>query len=138
MDIERALRLEVQFSASRSGGAGGQNVNKVSTKILLRWSIPDSECCSPEEKQRLLTSEVLQPYLTGAQDLLLTEQAQRTQDRNRQRACERFEALLRRALLRPKQRRATKIPRGVIRKRREDKRKRGVVKQLRRVGRGEE
>ena len=117
---------ELQFQTSRSSGPGGQNVNKVESRVELRFRIADSQLLSDEQKQTLL--EKLASRLTQEGELLVTAQEDRSQLRNRETALLKFHQLLTKTLHRPKTRRPTKPGKGAVRKRLESKKKHGDKK----------
>ncbi len=125
----RIPRSELEYRATRSGGPGGQHVNTSSTRIELWWNLDTSS--GPTEPQRARLRERLAPRLDQEGWLRLVESGSRSQLRNRERATERLAELLGRAVLPPKPRKPTRIPRIERRKRLEAKRHRGQVKQLR-------
>ena len=113
------LIAELQFKAVRSSGAGGQNVNKVSSKVVLTFDLNKSKALSDEEKALLdmnLTSR-----LTNDQLLILNCDEDRSQLKNKEIVTKRFLAIIEHGLYIPKIRKATKIPKSVIRKRLKDK-----------------
>ncbi|GAC1549525.1 MAG: alternative ribosome rescue aminoacyl-tRNA hydrolase ArfB [Mucilaginibacter sp.] len=101
------LQKETTYKASRSGGKGGQNVNKVSSKVELLFSVNDSALFNEEEKAMLLTK--LQPRFNkdGLVQVICDEE--RSQYLNKEKALERMALLLTRALHKPKPRKATKV-----------------------------
>jgi ribosome-associated protein len=117
---------ELQFQTSRSSGPGGQNVNKVESRVELRFRVPDSQLLSDEQKQTLL--QKLASRLTAEGELLLVAQEDRSQLRNRETALRRFHELLTKALHKPKPRKATKPSKGAVRQRLEAKKKHGEKK----------
>jgi len=123
------LLSEVTFSASRSGGPGGQNVNKVSTKVELRIDVNDSETFTETQKQRLLSK--LKNRITVSDQLILTSSTERTQWRNREKVTQKFFELLEKALTPPKKRIKTKPTKASKLKRIENKKKQGQKKQFR-------
>ena len=110
---------ELQFKAVRSSGAGGQNVNKVSSKVVLSFDLKNSNTLSNEDKLLLETN--LSSRLTNDQILILNCDEDRSQLKNKEIVIKRFLAILEQGLYIPKIRKATKIPKSVIRKRLKDK-----------------
>jgi len=100
------LTPELEFTTSRSSGPGGQNVNKVSTKIILRWNVLHSTLITDEQKVLLLNK--LSSQLTREGELIINSQESRSQLQNKETAVEKLDALLRKALTKPKARKATK------------------------------
>ena len=113
------LISELQFKAVRSSGAGGQNVNKVSSKVVLSFDLKNANSLSMEEKNRLETS--LSSRLTNDHILILNCDEDRSQLKNKEIVIKRFLAIIEQGLYIPKIRKATKIPKSVIRKRLKDK-----------------
>jgi ribosome-associated protein len=97
---------ELIFSASRSGGAGGQNVNKVSTKVELRFHIQNSKVLAEEEK--LLLKEKLTNKINNEGFLILTSQEERTQLGNKEKVIRKFFLLINSNLIKRKKRKPTK------------------------------
>jgi ribosome-associated protein len=120
---------ELRFSASRSSGAGGQNVNKVNTKVELRFHIRSSDLLSDEEKSILLRK--LGNRINQDGELVLTAQDERSQLKNKEKVIERFHHLIRRALTPQKSRKATS-PTRASRRRRLEKKKQHAEKKSRR------
>ncbi|PKP36511.1 MAG: aminoacyl-tRNA hydrolase [Bacteroidetes bacterium HGW-Bacteroidetes-15] len=102
----RDFSPEFTFSASRSGGAGGQNVNKVNTKVELRFTISSSSLLNDYEKEIL--SEKLANKLTTEGELIIVSQTERTQLGNKQKCIEKFYKTISRALKVDKKRTPTK------------------------------
>ncbi|MFD2514138.1 alternative ribosome rescue aminoacyl-tRNA hydrolase ArfB [Pontibacter locisalis] len=127
MDLkERDLEKELQFQASRSGGAGGQNVNKVATKVELKFDVQNSERLSDEEKA--LVQEKLASRINSDGFLQVVCQTERSQLRNKELCLERFYELLRQALTKQKKRKATKPSSASVRRRLENKKKQAEKK----------
>lgn len=114
------LISELSFKAVRSSGAGGQHVNKVSSKVELSFSILDSSVLNEEQKERLITK--LQPRLTKNQVLLLQCDESRSQHRNKELVISRFLQYIHEGLKVQKKRRPTRIPKSAIKKRLKGKR----------------
>ncbi len=113
---------ELQYKAVRSSGAGGQNVNKVSSKVVLTFDLNASDALNEEEKERIKLK--LASRLTSENILILNCDEDRSQLKNKSIVTKRFLELIKNALVIPKIRKATKIPKSVIRKRIKDKKKR--------------
>jgi ribosome-associated protein len=121
---------EFSFTFARSGGPGGQNVNKVNSKAVLRWRVFESP--SLDERVRTRFVEQNRNRITEAGDFLLTSQRFRDQPKNIDDCYEKLRELLVRAAVQPKRRRPTKPTAGSRRRRLSDKRSRSATKQLRR------
>ena len=106
---------ELTFKAIRSSGAGGQHVNKVSSKIVLFFNLQDSMAFTIEEKELLFKK--LASKLNSEHTLILNCDETRSQHKNKEIAIERFIEVIKKGLLVQKPRKATKVPRSVIRKR---------------------
>ena len=109
------LYPELIFTASRSGGPGGQNVNKVNTKISLKFDVVHSQILTPEEKEIILKK--LSSQITKDGVLLLTAQDKRSQLENKQAAIGKMERLLASAFKKQKPRKASKPSKTSIQKR---------------------
>lgn len=121
---------ELQYRAVRSSGAGGQNVNKVSSKVVLTFDLNASNALTEEEKERIKLK--LASRLTSENILILNCDEDRSQLKNKSIVTKRFLELIKNALVIPKIRKATKIPKSVIRKRIKDKKNVSEIKQNRR------
>jgi ribosome-associated protein len=116
---ELKLKEEVVYSASRSSGPGGQHVNKVSTKVELRFNIPGSGLLSDEQKHVLL--DKIKNKITEDGTLIIVSQDSRSQLKNKELVLEKFYLLIQRALKPVKKRLPTKPTASSKKKRRESK-----------------
>ena len=121
---------ELSWSFVRSGGPGGQNVNKVASKAVLRWDLEASPSLPPEVKTRLRTLQ--RRRVTTEGELIVTAQTWRDQEKNREECLEKLRAWIFEALKVPKPRRPTKPTRGSREARLQEKRRRAGTKQARR------
>ena len=128
MDIEKIIS-ELSFKAVRSSGAGGQNVNKVSSKVVLTFDLNASQALSDEEKALLLKN--IAPRLTTENILILNCDEDRSQLKNKDIVIKRFLEIIKKGLHVPKIRKATKVPKSVIKKRIKDKKNVSDIKQSR-------
>jgi ribosome-associated protein len=112
---------ELQFQTARSGGPGGQNVNKVESKVELRWHPESSNVLDAEQKKRL--AETLLGKLTTDGWLIIKAQEERSQSANRELVQKKFMELLEKALSKPKKRKKTRPSAEAKQKRLEEKKK---------------
>jgi len=129
MNSEKIIS-ELSFKAVRSSGAGGQNVNKVSSKVVLSFDLNASQALS--EEQKLLLQTNLASRLTMENILILNCDEDRSQLKNKEIVVKRFLEIIKKGLFVPKTRKATKIPKSVIKKRIKDKKNISEIKQSRR------
>ena len=129
MNSEKIIS-ELQLKAVRSSGAGGQNVNKVSSKVVLSFDLKNSQGLSDEEK--ILLENKLANRLTSEQILILNCDEDRSQLKNKVIVTKRFLDIVSAGLVVPKIRKATKVPKSVIKKRIKDKKNLSEIKQSRR------
>lgn len=129
MDNDKIIS-ELSFKAVRSSGAGGQNVNKVSSKVVLTFDLEASQALSDDEK--LLLKENLSARLTSENILILNCDEDRSQLKNKEIVTKRFLDIIKKGLHVPKIRKATKVPKSVIKKRIKDKKNISDLKQSRR------
>ncbi|NHE57584.1 alternative ribosome rescue aminoacyl-tRNA hydrolase ArfB [Cyclobacterium plantarum] len=109
------LNQELSFQAARSSGPGGQNVNKVNSKIILRFNIPDSQLLDESEKDLLMKKWAHK--LDNAGDLIIQSQEKRSQVQNKTIAIRKFYEMLNAAFQKRKLRKATRPGKGAIEKR---------------------
>ena len=117
---------ELQFSYARSGGPGGQNVNKVSSKAVLRWSLAANSSVPAEIKARLRTLQ--RGRITVGDEIVIQSQEYRDQERNRQACLDKLRDFLLQASFVPRTRRASKPSRGSKERRLQAKKRRAAVK----------
>ncbi|WP_245893811.1 alternative ribosome rescue aminoacyl-tRNA hydrolase ArfB [Sphingobacterium gobiense] len=129
MDNE-SLKKELSYRTSRSGGAGGQHVNKVESKVTLVWNVNESEALTEDEKTRV--RQKLTNRLNKEGFLQMEASTERSQTKNKEIVTARFFDLLHHALKREKKRVATKIPKSQILDRLDRKKKQSQKKQNRR------
>jgi ribosome-associated protein len=129
MEIDKIIG-ELNFKAVRSSGAGGQNVNKVSSKVVLTFNLTASKAVTEEEK--VLLSTKWANKLSSENLLIINCDEDRSQLKNKEIVTKRFLELIKQSLLVPKKRKATRIPRSVIEKRIKAKRNLSEIKQNRR------
>ncbi len=127
--ISRGFDDELIYSASRSSGAGGQNVNKVNTKVELRFKVDESQLLTPEEKE--LISTKLSSQISNEGFLIIVSQTERSQIKNKENATEKFYELLAKSLTKRKKRKPTSPTKVSKEKRLEGKRKQSTKKELR-------
>lgn len=124
------LAPEIRFSSSRSSGPGGQNVNKVNTKVILKFDIIHSSVLTPDEKQLLLHR--LSNRITAEGILMLSAQEGRSQLANKEAVIAKFDRMLAKAIEKRKARKSTKPSKQAIRRRAEEKKRRSETKKWRR------
>ena len=125
MNVE-IISSELNFKAVRSSGAGGQNVNKVSSKIVLIFDVATSQGVTDEE--RILLHTKLKTKISQENLLILTCDEDRSQFKNKKIIIKRFFEMLEKALVKPKIRKVTKISKGANEKRIQEKKKAGEIK----------
>ena len=127
---------DLRFSFSRSGGPGGQNVNKVNSKATLHFSVRHSACLSPGMRERF--AQKFGSRLTNDGDVVITSQESRDQPKNVDSCLEKLRQMILEVLHPPKKRRATKPTKGSKRRRVEAKKRRSQVKEGRKKGFGDD
>ena len=125
MNHEKLIK-ELDFKFTRSSGAGGQHVNKVSSKVVLRFDLANSMILSDEEKT--LINEKLDNRISKEGILTLSSDTTRSQHKNKEKVVERFVQLLTKATTPPKKRKPTKRPKSANLKRLQKKKNRAELK----------
>lgn len=120
---------ELNYFTSRSSGPGGQHVNKVESKVMIKWNVRESEVLSEEEKELLIVTCGNRINKSG--ELMVSSENKRSQLRNKEFALKKLEKLLVRAFTRKKKRVATKPSRAANRKRLDSKKRHSGKKELR-------
>ena len=132
LSIQKGLVIpggELTMTASKSGGPGGQHVNKTSSRVTLEWDVTNSTVLNDSDRRRVLAR--LATYINAEGILKVSSSENRSQLRNREDARERLAELLKAALKRPKRRKKTKPSLGAQRRRLEAKKKRSQIKKSR-------
>ena len=128
--MDKAILLsELKFKAVRSSGAGGQNVNKVSSKVVLSFDLANSLSLTQEEKERLQIK--IANKLTQEVVLIITSEEDRSQFKNKEIAIKKFLKVIENGLLVPKERKEIKVSRNAKEKRLNAKKVMSVLKQNR-------
>lgn len=125
----RDFSSEFQFQTSRSSGPGGQNVNKLETRVTLRFNPRNSNALTEEEKEHLLIKWAKQ--LTNEGDVLFNSEEHRTQIRNKDEVIAKFRKAVEMAFTKPKPRKKTKPSKGAVEKRLTSKKNHSDKKEMR-------
>jgi|SRR5271155_3088596 len=120
---------ELEITASRSGGPGGQHVNKTSSRITVRWNVRNTLVLTQAQKEHVM--ERLASEITSEGDILVSNSTSRSQTQNRQLALDGLAQKIRKALYVPKKRMKTKVSKSAQEARLHEKKKRGEVKAMR-------
>ena len=123
----RGLESEMDFEVSRSSGPGGQNVNKVNSRVTLRFNVPNSQLLDENEKS-ILEQKL---SLTNEGDLMISSQDSRSQIQNKETCKQKFYETLKQALTKKKVRKVTRPTKSSQRKRLDTKKKHGEKKKMR-------
>jgi ribosome-associated protein len=127
----RNFENEFVYATSRSSGPGGQNVNKVNTKVELRFSITNTTLLSDDEKELLFRKLAKKINIEG--EIIFVAQSERTQLKNKKLVTEKFFLVISAALSLPPNRRSTRPTVASVKKRLEEKRSMGIKKKLRKI-----
>lgn len=120
---------ELEITASRAGGPGGQHVNKSSTRITVRWNVRSTMALTDEEKVRV--EEKLKSQITAEGDILVSYGGSRSQQHNKEFAIQQLTQKIRKALFIPKKRLKTRVSKSAKEARLESKARHSAIKKLR-------
>lgn len=120
---------ELEYSFSKSGGAGGQNINKVNTKVTVHWNFKETVLLNEESKSRF--KNMFSNFLNFDEKVILISQEFRSQKANLDAALERLKMMIAKSMIRPKVRKKTKPKRSAVENRLQSKKKEGEKKQNR-------
>lgn len=123
------IRKEIQVLTSRSGGPGGQHVNKVETKVTLKWNVDHSQFVNEWHKQKIRTAN--NNAITQEGELMVTCDSHRSQVKNKEIAFKKLDRLLAKAFVKKKSRIATKPTKSSKKRRLDNKKKHGDKKEMR-------
>jgi len=120
---------ELEITTSLSGGPGGQHVNKTETRITVRWNVKETAVLTEHLKERALKN--LESRVTANGDLIIHNSESRSQLQNKKNALTHLADIVRKALVIPKKRMKTKVPKKAKEKRLQQKKRRGDIKKER-------
>ena len=120
---------ELEITASRAGGPGGQHVNKTSTRISVRWNVRQTTALTDIQKQRVL--EKLAASLTSEGDIIVHSSASRSQQQNKKTALELLAERIKKALIIPKKRLKKRVPKSAKEARLQQKKRHSMIKKMR-------
>ena len=123
------LQREVQFSFARSSGPGGQNVNKVNTKAILRWNPDETDLLGEDALQRL--KKLAKKWINTDGFIVIDSQEHRTQSLNKEECLSKLITLISKALQKPKKRKKTRPTKSSVEKRLSEKKRKSEIKKNR-------
>jgi ribosome-associated protein len=136
LSVTESIRIpdeELEWNYARSGGPGGQNVNKVASKAQLRWKASSTSTLIPESARTRMRARFPSRFTTEG-DVIIQSQKYRDQERNRTDCLEKLAQMIRESLVEPRPRKATRPTKGSQRRRLADKKRQSQKKQNRRAG----
>ncbi len=136
-DLVRIPEEELEWSYARAGGPGGQNVNKVASKAILRWKMTSTTASISEPVRARMRSRFPSRFTTDG-DVIIQSQRYRDQERNREDCLQKLIEMIQLACVEPTPRKATKPTKGSQRRRLDDKRRQADKKKHRRASGGDD